>query len=254
MMKAVIEGVGERVPEPRKALAPPVQQVADAVVACAAFTGAAAQHPVAEILVGLQVGQRPVESPGAFAPRQQALGPGGHHLGQRHQARGVPGRGGVEHQQVVILEPLRDGVGDALEQRRFLHAGRLARQRHVAVDLACEVLGHQPAQRRADLGEVFLDDPVGIELHAVQVGREAHRPRPDRAVPEMPEVVGRVGGNHQHPAPGLGLRQRRAGCDGGLADTALAAEEQYTALPGEAQQHRRWSSGECSMPMRRCQS
>jgi hypothetical protein len=127
-------------------------------------------------------------------------------------------------------------------------------KRHVAVDLAGEVLGHQPAQRRADFGEVLLDDPVGIELHAVQVGRETHRLRPDLAVPEMPEVVGRVGGNHQHPVPGLGLRQRRAGCNGGLADAALAAEEQDAALPGETQQHRRWSSGECSMPMRRCQS
>jgi hypothetical protein len=139
----------------------------------------------------------------------------------------------VEHDQVIVGEAPDDHVGDALQQRRLLHARRLARQLHVAVHLAGEVLGHQAPQRRTHLREMFLHHVIRVEFDAVEVGREAHRVRPDLPVPDVAEVMRRVRGDQQHAPPGVRLGQGHRGGDSGLADAALAAEEEHPALPGE---------------------
>ena len=149
----------------------------------------------------------------------------------------MAGRGGIEDQQIVVGEPLDNGVRDAFEQRRFVHAGGIAGQCHVLIDLTGEMRRHQPTQRAAYLVEVLANGLVGVELQTVQPGRQTHDVRTDRAIPQVPEVVRRIGGDQQHPATGPRLLERRGGSDRGLADAALATDEQHPALRRQRQQH-----------------
>ena len=69
---------------------------------------------------------------------EQAIDPGGHHLGQRQQPHGVPAGGGVEDDQVVARSGGRHQLGDPLEQGRFGGARRVAREVQLAVDLVVQ--------------------------------------------------------------------------------------------------------------------
>ena len=60
---------------------------------------------------------------------------------------------------------------------------------------------------------------------------------PHVPIEQMPEIVRRVGGHQQHPAPFGGHGQRGASRDSGLAHTALAPEEQNAFGSCEGQQH-----------------
>ena len=113
------------------------------------------------------------------------------------------------------------------------------------VDLGREVLGHEPPDRGAHGGEVRVGRGGRVHLEAVEdatrgaasgaaeVPGERGDPVPDRALPQVPEVMGRVGRDDEHPPAGAGLGESGGGGDGSLADTPFAADEQDPARGGE---------------------
>lgn len=84
---------------------------------------------------------------------------------------------------------------------------------------------------------MLVDGFLRVQLHAVEIGRETHGARPDIAIEQMAQIVGRVGGHQQHAAPFIGHGQRRGGGHRGLAHAALATEEQDAFRTGKIQQH-----------------
>ena len=231
-------GVGEHLAQLREQMAAALQHDPDRLVAVGRGSRlATSQGARTHAFVAAQVAQRGTEPLAARLSSQQSIGPGRHHLRQRHQTRGMARGGGVEDQQVVAGQALLHQLRDALEQRRLVHARRIARQRQVPVDLARQVRGHQLAQCIADLGEVRVDGRGRIDLDRIEPVRQRLRLRADAALPQVAKVVGRVGGHQQHAAPGARLRicQRRG--DRGLAHAPLSADEQHPARRGERQQH-----------------
>ena len=81
--------------------------------------------------------------------------------------------------------------------------------------------------------EAVEDAARGAAFGAAEVAGERGDPVPDRALPQVSEVVGRVGRDDEHPPAGAGLGQGGGGGDRGLADTALAADEQDPTGGGE---------------------
>ena len=94
---------------------------------------------------------------------------------------------------------------------------------------------------------------LGVDLERRQARLELALRAADRPLEDVGGRVRRIGRDQQHaPAsPAGGERKRRRA--GGLADAALAAEEDDLMVEQRVQQHGRLPSGECSMPMRRCQ-
>jgi hypothetical protein len=150
----------------------------------------------------------------------------------------VPGGCGVEDDEVVVVQARVHELRDPLEHRRLVGAGRVPGELHVLVDLGGEVLGHQPADGGAHGGEVGVGRGDRVHLDAVEgaaaeVAGQRGDPVTHRALPQVPEVVGGVGRDDEHPAAGAGLGEGGGGGDGGLADAALAAHEQDPAGGGE---------------------
>src|SRR5699024_1038826 len=110
------------------------------------------------------------------------------------------------------------------------------------VDLAGEVLRHQALEGVGDVGQVAVGGGVRVDLETHQaVAETVSEPGaavPDPLPPQVPEVVGGVGGDHQGAAALAGGGERERGGDGGLADPALPAQEQHATLGGQSQQHR----------------
>lgn len=225
-----------------------------------------AEHGGAQVALPSSAGPAPfqaapcrAEAGGLLPPGEQPVGPGGHHLRQRHQAGGVAARGGVEDDQVELLPSLLDQLRHPLEHRRLVGARGAAGEVHVLVDLAVEGAGHEPLEGGGDVAQVLVGGRVGVDLDAVD--RSAARPVgqrrdpvADAPLPQVAEVVGGVGRDDEDaPAGAGGVEGDRRG-EGRLADPALPAEEEHPTGLREAQQHRYSSSGERSIPILRCQS
>ena len=110
-----------------------------------------------------------------------------------------------------------------------------------------------------DVGDVALRLERAVDLEAVQVRQQLHRLRADRPLEDVGGRVRRIGRDQQHALAGAARRQRHRRRARGLADAALAAEEQdalvdaaRAAVDRRRQQQGRLPSGERSMPMRRC--
>ena len=94
--------------------------------------------------------------------------------------------------------------------RDRVHAGRVEHRQQVALDLGPRLL-------EAQLGvDLLHEEPVG-DLRGLRAHRRAER---------VGERVGGVGGEHERPEPGGGREGGGAGGHRGLADPALAREEQ----------------------------
>ena len=76
-------------------------------------------------------------------------------------------RRSVEHHQVVFFSALLYNLGDALHQSGLLHTRRVFTQRHVLIDFAAQVHGHQSMQRVANLFHVQAHRFFGVQLQAV---------------------------------------------------------------------------------------
>ena len=104
-----------------------------------------------------------------------------------------------------------------------------------------ELLGLEPvdAGPAEDLAEVALDlvpallhALLRVELLAPQVVGDRRGQRSERHVEGVGERVGRIGGQHDRAQPGVGAADRGGRGGGGLADAALAGEEEDPASPG----------------------
>ncbi len=121
--------ITEHLAQPVEALAATVEDLANTTVAIRrSLAIALAEYGLAEAAIVLaEVLQHLAEARAALLPAQQAFGPGAHHFRQRHQPCRVPGRGGIEHQQVVVGQALLQRLGDAFEQRRLVHSRGIVR-------------------------------------------------------------------------------------------------------------------------------
>ena len=137
----------------------------------------------------------------------------------------MSGRGGIEYHMLVFLPSLLDDLRHLFQNRGFLHAGGILRQRDMLVYLTMQLNRHQAMQGACHFAHVFLHGRFRIDFEAVEIRREPHRPGTDLAIEQMAEVMGRVGGNEQRAPALVGESQCRRRGNGGLADAALAAEE-----------------------------
>ena len=170
---------------------------------------------------------------GFGAAVEESVGPGGHELRQRHEAGGVAGGGGVEDDVVVVVGLLRDEGGDALEDRRLVRAGGLGREIQVLAYLAVQVLRHHLPHGVADLGEMLPGGFRGVELDDIEVLTHGGDAVTDPLVPQVAQVVGRVGGDQQDAAADGGEGGGGGGGDGRLAHATLATEEDDPGVPDE---------------------
>src|SRR5699024_9414215 len=131
------------------------------------------------------------------------------------------------------VHPGLDELGDPLQDRGLVGARGAAGQLHVLVDLSGEIGGHQALERVADLAQVGVGGRVGVDLDPCQQtgdlrGAAGHAlgprlapsgevgdPVADPPLPEVAEVVGGVGGNHQSATAHQGGGEHDVGGDGG---------------------------------------
>ena len=139
-------------------------------------------------------------------------------------------------------------------------AGQLHLSGELSQHLRCCQLAHllnHPLQVGVHLG-------IGVDFQRVQIGQQASGAIIQRAVEHIAQAVRRVSRDDQAALPPACREYGQRRSDRGLADAALAADPQQAAvqqvkvgsgnIDSPGQQQRKWSSGECSIPMRRCQS
>ena len=201
------------------------------------------------LVVALDAEHRPAR------PRQRPH-PRFHQLGHADQAQRVAGGRGVEDHQVEARVLAEDQLAHPVEERHLLGAGHRGRQ----VDLLERLLEDRVAEQRAhailDLADVAGRLGGRVDFEAPQPALHLHRFRSDPPLEDVGGGVRGIRGHQQHPLADAARSQRHRRRARGLADAALAAEEQH--LPVEqplhrGQQHGRLPSGERSMPIRRCQ-
>ena len=214
-MEDALGGIGEHGAQALELAATGEQRGADLLVA--AVDGRAADARAAH------AADEVAELVRLVAPLEQPVGVGGQELRQRHEPGGVAGGGGVED-EVVVFGPSNQ-VGDALEQRRLVHAGGVARHFQVPVHFAVEALRHHRAHGAADGAQVLLRDGGRVELDGVEAWLEGDGGVVKRLAPDVAEVVGGVGGDEQDAATARGEADGGGGGDGGFAHAAFAADE-----------------------------
>ena len=161
---------------------------------------------------------------------QQAVGPGGHGFGQCQQPQRVTGGGGIEDHQVIGSFIVGHDTREALQQRRLLRPGRLARQAHLAFQLLHHLGSGIAPHLRDDTRQVRFDFRVGVDLHGIEIGQQAARRIPQLAIKHIAQAVCRIGGNHQHPALAACRQYRQRSRDGGFAYATLAADPEQAFI------------------------
>ena len=156
-------------------------------------------------------------------PRCQERGPGARQL---QQSDGVTGGRRVEHDVVEAFDHLRiRQVGRELVEGRDLGGAGTRQLFPRGGQLRFRQL---PGQRREDPLPVVHGRLLGVDLDRRQANDPGDRSEPmtDPGGEDLGEVGGRVGTDQQHPLPLVGQVHRGRARDRGLADPALAGEEQ----------------------------
>ena len=192
------------------------------------------QHQLGRRTIGQPGHRRRVPVPLGDQARQrtQARRPravadeGGPGRRQREQPQRVAGRGGVEHDVVVVGEHGRVGQQSGeLVEGRDLHG---ARARQLLLDPADRRVGQHSSVRADDPLPVGRSGRRGIDVQRLEPrdARHGRRRRGDDRAQHLVEVGRRVGRDEQDAAALVGQCHRGRARDGGLADAALAGEEQ----------------------------
>ena len=145
---------------------------------------------------------------------------------QAEQADGVAGGRGVEEDMV---EPAR-GCVIGQQTGEFVEGGDLggAGAGELFFDALHHVVRQHAAHRADDAVAVGLRRCLRVDFHGAQVGHGRHG---DDAVADvdaehLADVGGRIGADQQHLFARVGQLHGGGAGDGGLADAALAGEEQ----------------------------
>ena len=139
----------------------------------------------------------------------------------------VPGRGGVDDDQVPLrapLERLPELPADLADRQDLLHPGR-----RVGNEVECTGERAQAAEDRDPRLhlEVLAQRRLGVHLHREHARMYLARLEADRCVLEQRgQVALGVDFDEQHPLAALGGEQRSRRSDRALADPALPGEEQ----------------------------
>jgi hypothetical protein len=184
----------------------------------------------------------------------QRLNPGVHRIRHPQELQRVAGRRRVEDDQIEMPLAVDDQIDDAIEQGDFQQTGRGRRHVDLLVRLLQHVRAEHPPDVALHVGDVARRLSFRIDLERRQVRVQLPFGGTDLALEDVRGRMRRIGGHQQHAAAGAagGERERRRA--GGLPHPALAAEEDDLTVEQRGQQHGRLPIGECSMPMRRCQS
>ena len=137
----------------------------------------------------------------------------------------MAGGGGVEDDVVDALRVHE--FRHAFQHRRLVHAGGVARQVQVAADFGVHAFRHHCPHGLFNVGEVAFGGGGGVEFDDGKPGFEFGRSVGERHVPDVAEVVRRVGGHQQYAPAGFGEAYRGGGGDGCFANPAFAAEEHH---------------------------
>jgi hypothetical protein len=164
----------------------------------------------------------------------------------------VPGRRGVEDDEVEGALAIDDEIDDSIEECDLDQARRCRGH----LDLPMRLLDHRGAEHPLDVPLHALDVSRGlafpVDLECRHPGEQLAFLRADRALEDIRRGVRRIGGHQENPDAALACGDRKGCRAGRLAHPALAAEEHDLAVEQAVQQHGKLPSGECSMPMRRC--
>ena len=98
----------------------------------------------------------------------------------------------IEHDEIIVSDPILHDIGDALQQGSFMHPRRIARQCHMFVNFS--VLGnrHQLMQSLADLLDVGFNRLIRVQLDSFQPRRDTDRAGPDWTGKQVPKIMRRV--------------------------------------------------------------
>ena len=169
-------------------------------------------------------------------PQEPAVEQRAQVLGRVEEVQRRAGRGSVDHDEVPAAVRLRLGVqlAELLHRHVLLGAGELRRQGHIEL-----VLQDRAAFSGVECAITTSSKvPLHVEHHRVQAaaGRGVdHRHRPRRVVQladteRLGQPTGRVDGQHDDLAAGLGGAYRDRGGRRGLADAAGAAADDDLGL------------------------
>ena len=167
--------------------------------------------------------------------------------GQLQQPDGVPGGGGVEQD---VIEAGDGAVAVGEQGGELIEGGHLggARAGELFGDGGDLGLGQQPAHRADDAFAVVRRGGLGVDLQGRQSRHGGDRGDgvADGDPEDLPHIGGRVGRHQQHALAGADKRQGSRAGDRGLADPALAGEEQEPRRVGEERQVSGRHSGKTS--------
>ena len=185
---------------------------------------------------------------------QEALGPRRHDLRQRQQTKRVACRCRIEDDEVKPMAGLGHEIGHPLEQSRLQRAWRQSRQLELPLDRVVHLRMHERLHLSLDGCDVLVDLAERIDLESPEALSQNRFVAPDCLAEHICERVCRIGRYEKAAAASFGSGDPESCRDRRLAYTALTTDEGKTTLEEDRQQHLKPSSGECSMPMRRCQS
>jgi len=160
----------------------------------------------------------------------------GPRAGQLQEPDGVPGRGGVEDDVVVVGREGRVGeqAGELVERGDLGSAGA----GELFLDEADLDVGQDPAHGPDDPLPVGGRGLLGVDLQGRQARDGGHRRDgvADPQTEDLSHVRGRIRAHQEHPTAPVGQGQGSGAGDRRLADAALAGQEQEA---GDVSQERR---------------
>ena len=185
------------------------------------------------LVLDLRLGDRRRRTDARLAGARLGLGdalrPG---LGQLQEPHGVAGRRGVEDHEVEAGA----ARGRQRGRRRVEEVGEAVERGDLGGARTGELLLHDPhdlrgedlADRRQRPVGVLRGRPVGVDLHRPQVGHAGDRGDcvADRLLEHVGQVRGRVGGHDEDASARIGFGDGGGAGHRGLADAALAGEEE----------------------------